>query len=278
MKIGLSSLCLLLASGAFAAPSSDVQPAFGFVSFARLHAAKFALSTPRAQAGDVLTAYFMIAQAGKDSLFGYANSETEASEATAYWSGVLKTAGIQPGAPTFADGMYRIPYKTADGRVIRGFLADSRQFPPKDEAGLRANLALARSALAKDGLTVVSTHVINVDALLPTYSILYLTKPDALAEHETRIRVLKPGEDMEFDVYRGAGVDVVQTPTTWMMVYVGPEVGYVGLIAKTAEDLDAKVAKRRELFASENKIIIAERRAAVDDPEYKFGASLYFFQ
>jgi hypothetical protein len=278
MKTVFSTLCLLLASGALAASSPDGLPSFGFVDFARLKTAKFALAKPHAQAGDVLTSYHMLAQAGKDAVFGYADNETDAAEATAYWSAVLKSAGIQPGAPSFADGMYQIPYKTADGRVIRDFLADSRQFPPKDEAGLRANMALAKAALAKDGLPVVAAHVVNVDALLPTYSLFYLTAPNDVPEHETRLRVLKPGDDIEFDVYRGAGVDVVQTPETWMMVYIGPEVGYVSMIAKTSEELDAKVAKRREFFASENKKIIAERRSAVDDPDYKFGAALYFFQ
>lgn len=275
MKTVLSSLCLLLATGAFAA---EGLPGFGSFDFASLRAAKADIAIPRAQAGDVITSYSMIAQAGKDSLFGYADNEKDAAAATAYWSGALKAAGIAAGAPTFADGMYQIPYKTADGRVLRDFLADSRQFPPKDEAGLRSNMAMAAGALNKAGLNVVATHVVDVDALLPTYQLLYLTKPDELPEHETRLRVLKPGDDIDFGIFRGAGVDVIQTPETWMMVYIGPEVGYVTLFAQTKEDLDAKVAKRRELFAGENKKVIAERREPIDDPDYKFGASLYFFQ
>src|ERR1019366_7677304 len=104
------------------------------------------------------------------------------------------------------------------------------------------------------------------------YSILYLTQPNELPEHETRLRVLKAGGDIEFDVFRGAGINVVQTPETWMMVYIGPEVGYVALSAQTREDLDARVAKRREFLAGEGKKLIAERRGIIDDPAYKFGA------
>lgn len=274
MKIVLSSVCLLLASAAYA----QGLPAFGSISFSELRETKANIASPRAQAGDVISAYHMIAQAGKDVVFGYADNDKDAAEATAYWSGVLKAAGIEPLAATFADGMYKIPYKTADGRVLRDFLADSRQFPPKDEAGLRANMALAAGALNKAGLNVVATNVVNVDALLPTYKVLYLTQPNELPEHEMRLRVLKPGDDIEFDVYRGAGVNVIQTPETWMMVYIGPEVGYVALWAASQEDLDAKVAKRRELFSSESKKVIAERRGPIDDETYKFGAALYFFQ
>ena len=274
MKIVFSSLCLLLASAAYA----QGLPAFGSISFSELRQTKTSIAIPHAKAGDVLSAYHMIAQAGKDSLFGYADNDAEAAEATAYWTGILKAAGIAAGPATFADGMYQIPYKTADGRVVRDFLADARQFPPKDEAGLRSNMALAVDALKKAGLTVVATHVLNVDAILPTYSALYLTQSTEVPEHENRLRVLKAGDDLEFDVYRGAGVNVIQTPETWMMVYTGPEVGYVTLWAASQEDLDAKVAKRRELFSSENKKVIAERREPIDDPTYKFGAALYFFQ
>lgn len=275
MKTVLSSLCLLLASGAYAA---EGLPAFGSVSFAQLREVKPDVKVPRAKAGDVLTAYHMIAQAGKDSLYGHADNEADAAEATAYWTGVLKAAGIQAGASTFADGVYQIPYATADGRVLRDFLADSRQFPPKDEAGLRSNLARSEDALNKAGLDVVSEHVLDVDGVLPTYSILYLTRPNELPEHETRLRLLKVGDDLETGIYRGAGVDVIQTPETWMMVYIGPEVGYVSLISQTQEGLDAKVVKRREFLAGEGKRLIAERRESVDNAEYKFGAALYFFQ
>lgn len=274
MKTVLSSLCLLLASGGFA----QGLPTLESISFTQLRATKTNIATPLAQAGDVISAYHMIAQAGKDVLFGYADNDADAAEAETYWSGVLKAAGIQPAVATFADGMYQIPYKTADGRVLRDFLADARQFPPKDEAGLRANMALTAAALNAAGLNVVATHVVNVDALLPTYQLLYLTQPNDLPEHEARLRVLKPGDDVEFDIYRKAGVNVIQTPEKWMMVYVGPEVGYVTLWADSPENLDAKVAARRELLTGEGKKMIAERREAIDDPTYKFGAALYFFQ
>jgi len=274
MKMVLSSLCLLLASASVA----QGFPAFGSISFSELRETKTNIATPRAQAGDVITAYHMLAQAGRDVVFGYADNAKDAAEATAYWSGVLKAAGIQPGAATFADGMYQIPYKTADGRVLRDFLADARQFPPKDEAGLRGNMALISGELNKAGLNVIAADVVNVDSLLPTYKILYLTRPDALPEHEARVRVLKPGDDIEFDIYKKAGVDVVQTPETWMMVYVGPEVGYVTLWADSADNLQTKIKAREDFLAGEGKKMIDVRLEAIDDPTYKFGAALYFFQ
>ncbi|MFI5362729.1 MAG: hypothetical protein ACHQ49_12220 [Elusimicrobiota bacterium] len=275
MRFPLSAVFLVLASGAYAA---EGMLSFGAVNFAEFAATRLEIATPRILAGDVLSSYYMIPQAGKNSLIGRAENQAEADEAISYWTGVLKTAGIQTGAATFQDGQYEIPYKTADGRVVRDFIADSRQFPPKDEAGLRSNMASTTAALKAAGLGVVSAHVLNVDALLPTYSILYLTAPNEVPEHETRLRLLKPEDEFDSSVYRDAGIDVVQTPVAWMMVYIGPEVGYVSLIARTHEELDAKVSKRREFLAGEGKKLIAERRENVDDADYKFGAALYFFQ
>ncbi|MFI5346526.1 MAG: hypothetical protein ACHQ51_09155 [Elusimicrobiota bacterium] len=277
MRIVLAASLLLLASGARAV-SSEGLPSFGTISFAQIRAIKSDLKAPRAASGDEISDYHMLAQAGKDSLYGYAQTPEQAAEATAYWSKALAGAGVQPGAATFADGMYRIPYKTADGRVIRDFLADPRQFPPKDENGLRANMALAQTALTKAGLTVVTARVINVDALLPTYSVLYLTKSDENPDHETRLRVLKPGDDLDVDVYRRAGVNVVQTPETWMMVYIGPELGYVTVIGKTQDEIAEKLAKRKEYLLSVGKTLIADKIVPLDDADYKFAAAIYFFQ
>jgi len=276
-KLLLTALCLLPASFASAAASEGL-PSFGAVSFAEIRALKSSLKAPSAKAGDEISAYHMMAQAGKDSLYGYAQKPEEAAEAISYWSEILKEAGVQVGAPTYADGLYQIPYKTSDGRVIRDFLADPKQFPPKDASGMRANMALIRSALARSGHPVVSARVINVDAILPTYSVLYLTKADENPDHEARLRVLKPGDDIDFDVYRGAGVNVIQTPETWMMVYLGAEVGYVTVIGKTQDEIAEKLAKRKDFLTSEGKRLIADKIVPLDDAEYKFAAAIYFFQ
>ncbi len=274
MRNFLAALCLLSASAVHA----QGLPAFSGVSFRQVKATRFDLPSPPSKAGDVLTDYHMLVQAGADRLFGYAQTDAEAAQATAYWTAVLKAAGVQPGAASYADGLYQIPYKTADGRVIRDFLADPRQFPPKDESGLRGNMALILSALAKSGHPVVAARVVNVDALLPTYSVLYLTEPDADPRHEARLRVLKTGDDIDFSVYRGAGVDVVQTPETWMMVYLGAEVGYVSVVGRTRDEVAEKLAKREDFLKGEGKVLIADRILPLDDAEYKFAAAIYFFQ
>lgn len=277
MKNLIAALALVLAPLA-AAAENGALPAFHFTGAAQLRAEKTEFAAPAPRPADVIVSGHMLIQAGKDSLFGFAKTPDEFAQAVAHWSGVLEAAGIEPGTPELKDGIFVLPYRTADGRVLRDFLADARQFPPKDEEGLRANMALAADALTAAGLTPVSARVVDLEYMLPTYSILYLVKPEALRERETQLRVLKPGDDIDADLLKASGVTVVQTPKPWLAVYIGPELGYVNLWAKTAEDLAAKLEKRKAFLVERGKRIVGERFFPIDDAEYKFGAGLLFFQ
>ena len=275
MKNMIAALALLLSP---LAASADALPEFRFTGASALRADLSTISAPEPRASDVIVKGHMLIQAGKDVLFGYADTPEQFAEAAAHWSEVLKNAGIEPGVAEYKDRIFTLPYRTADGRVLRAFLAEARQFPPKDDNGLRANMALARSALSAAGLTPVSARVVNLEYLLPTYSILYLTKPEAAREHEVQLRVLKPGDDIDADLIKASGVAVMQKPEPWLLVYVGPELGYVGLIAKTAEDLALRLEKRKTYLVGAGKRIVGEKLVAVDHPKYKFGAELLFFQ
>jgi hypothetical protein len=278
MKNMIAALVLLLSPLAASAEAPSL-PAFSFTGAAQLRAEKFALVAPAPRPADVIDKSHMYIQAGKDVLFGYAKTPEQFAEASSYWTEVLAAAGIQPGAPTLSKtGLFTIPYRTTDGRALRAFVAEPRQFPPKDDAGLRANMALARQALSAAGLTPVSERVVNLEYSLPTYSILYLVKPEALEEHESQIRVLKPGDDIDAGLIKASGVTLVQKPEPWILVYIGPELGYVGLIAKTAEDLALRLEKRKAYLIAAGKKIIGSKLVAVEDSEYKFGAELLFFQ
>jgi len=277
MRTILTALCLTLSSAAGAAAPAGL-PSFDATSFSQLRAQKSELKAPRTTVADAITTNHMIVNAGTNILYGFVRTPEQAAEAIVYWSKALRDMGVQTGAATYEKGLYKIPYTTQDGRVIRGFLADTLMFPPKDEAGLRANMALAQAALAKAGMNVVAARVVDVESLLPTYLVLYLTDLDANPDHEKQLRVLKPGDDLDFGIYRGAGVDIIQTPKPWMMAYIGPRVGYVSFVAKTSEDIAAKLAKRKEFLLSQGKRLIADRTEPFDHPEYKFAAAIYFFQ
>lgn len=277
MRNLIPALALLL-SPLTAAAENGALPAFRFAGAEQLRAEKTALAAPAPRPADVVSRSHMHIQAGKDVLFGYAKTPEQFAEASAYWAEVLRSAGIEPGAAAHKDGLFTLAYRTADGRALRDFMAEPRQFPPKDEAGLRANMAMASKALSDAGMAPVSARVLSLEYALPTYSILYLVRPEALREHETQLRVLKPGDDIDAGLIKLSGVTVVQKPSPWLLVYIGPELGYVGLIAKTAEDLALRLEKRKALLLAAGKKIVGHALVPVDHDEYKFGAELLFFQ
>ena len=282
MKNMLASLVLILAPLAVSAETRGL-PAFDFTGAAALHASQplVPFLQPLARPADVITQEHMLIKAGKEALFGYASTQEQFLEASGRWSQVLREAGIEPGAATLKDGIFILPYKAADGRVVRSFLADTRQFPPKDEQGLRDNMALALKALNAAGLTPVAARVVALESgsLLHTYSLLYLTKPESAREREVQLRVLKPGDDVPVELIRSVPeITVVQLPQPWLLVYVGPELGYVGLWARTPEDLAVRLAKRKEFLAELGKRVIAEKFMPIDHPVYKFGVEILFFQ
>ncbi len=236
------------------------------------------LVEPQPRPADVITRGHMHAQAGKTSLFGYADTRAEFLQAADHWARVLRDAGMEVGIPTYNEGFYVLPYRSPDGKLVREFMAEPRQFPPKDEAGLRANMALAGDALTRAGLTPISARVLKIDGLLPTYSILYLADPKARPEDEIRMRVLKPGDDIDMDMIRQSGVTMVQTPTSWMLVYIGPELGFVGMAARTMEEAELKLAKRTKFLVENGKRIIGSKIGPMGDPEWRYAVDIYFFQ
>jgi len=282
MKNLIAALVLVLSPLAASAETRGL-PAFDFTGAAALRAGQplVPFLPPQARPADVITQGHMLIQAGREVLVGHTATPEEFAEASAYWSQVLREAGIEPGQASVNSGVFTLPYKTTDGRVLRSFLAETRQFPPKDEQGLRDNMALALKALNAAGLTPVSARVVALDSgsLLPTYSLLYLTNPLEAREREVQLRVLKPGDDVPVELIRTVPeITIVQVPEPWLLVYVGPQLGYVGLWAQTPEELALRLAKRKEFLAGLGKRVIAEKFTSIDHPVYKFGVEILFFQ
>ena len=267
------ALAVLLAA---AAPAAAQLAPFDVPAAAVLKQHPIPLPSPRP--GDVITRSHMLAQAGREALFGYAENEAQFDEAVEYWSDVLISAGITPGAATFKDGFYLLPYTTRDGRVIRDFLADSRQFAPKDEAALRSDMDLARHALRTAGMKPVAASVVSLEGLLPTYSILYLTKPEDAPEKEQRLRRLKT-EGAVIDLgLLAVGGRVVSAPKPWLAVYIGPEVGTLGFAARNAAHAAEVLAARKASLAASGKRVFADAVYPHRQGDAAFAVLLYFHQ
>lgn len=276
-----AALALMLTTTAFAAGSPELR----YANIAELKA--LAADTPAAPAvndgrpvggSDVITEAHILVQAGKTVLFGYADTSEQAAAAAAYWAAALNGQGVIVGAPEFKNNFFTLPYKTSDGRVLRYFLAEPLQFPPKDEAGLRANMAATLAALGQAGLTPVAARVVNLDFLLPTYAVLYLTQPNANPALELNLRVLKSGEEMDTTVFAANGITVVQTPKPWLMVYIGPEAGYVSMAAKTEDQAKLKLQARRTYLEKAGKSILFAGVSQVDMGDYKYLIEIYFIE
>lgn len=276
MRILTPLFCAALAAPALA---SDGLPSFSYSGAAALRAALAeapAAPAPASRAADVVTQGHLFARAGRDALVGHAGTAAQADEAFAHWSGVLRAAGVTPGTPRFDDsGVWVLPYTAPAGQALRDFVADPKQFPPKDEAGLRANKALAEQALAGAGLTLVSAQVLNLEYMLPTYSLLYLTAAGPTPEKETRLRLLNARDESDFDLFR-PHVRVVQVPKPWLMLYVGSQAGVVHMGAADDAAARRKLAERRAFLTGQGLSIVAERVTPVEYPEMKFVVSLYF--
>ncbi|HAH07110.1 MAG TPA: hypothetical protein DCM05_11425 [Elusimicrobia bacterium] len=265
---------------AFALANQAAAEPFSYVGVQQLQQLDLAVPSVKAEASqDKIEKSHLFAQCGRKVLFGYADSDAEYAEALAYWTKVLAEAGIQAGKPTFEHGMYLLPYE-AGGLVLRDFRAEPKQFKPKDEASLRENMNLIANALHARGLPIVAAKVVNLEFMLPTYSLYYLTKPEEREETETQARVLKPGEDIDFDLLTEKGVDIVQKPEPWMMVYVGKEVGFVSRLAKDQAEAEKKLKERVELLTKMGKVFIGSRIHPLTEPfeDYKLLVNIYFYQ
>lgn len=276
----MNRLLPLLVAAALPVSAAERLPDFAFTGAAALKAAAATaeLPAPTSAPADEIARGHMHAQAGRQVLFGYAKSAGEFTEAAIHWGQVLREAGLITGDPEFrADiGMWTLPYVSRDGRAIRDFMADPRQYAPKDDAALRADMEKSRQAAEAAGLGVISARVLKLDGMLPSYTLLYLTKPRPKAEREVRLRLLDArGSDIDAAPFRGH-VTVVSQPKPWLMVYTGPQVGQVSMGAKDEESARKKLAARKEFLTGQGMTILAESVEPYEDELVKFVVTLSF--
>lgn len=254
---------------------------FRYVSPSLIRADNAPVPVFKSEAQDRTTKAHLLVQCGDDTLLGFAKTDAEYKEAVAYWRGVLAGAGLTAGEPRIDGDMYFIPYASPDGRVLRRFVADARQFKPKDEAALRENMDATVGAMGSAGLRIVQSGVLELEYMLPTYAVYYLTEKKETRERETQVRVLARGEDIDFDIVEGA-VTILQKPKSWMMVYLGPEVGQVWRIGKTREEIEKKLAERVAWLVEHGATMIGSRIHEIPEADrwdgYRYVSMSYFFR
>jgi len=274
----------------FAVAALRAEPTLSSVDLETLHFSQlrqnagFRPVQVKAVPQDRVTQLHLLPDGGNYTLIGWADNQAQFKEAAAMWTEILRRAGMKPGEPKLQNGTYTIPYASPSGLVLRRFFADPKQFKPKDEVSLRENRDMVLAKLNAAGVAVVASYVANLDGMLPSYAVYYLTKADFSTElglTESRVRILRRGGDIDFDILENAGVRVLQKPEPWILVYHGRAIGWNTGVAKTREEAEKKLAERVKYFTEQGKQIIGSRIHAFEPGEageYRFFFNLYLFQ
>jgi len=229
-----------------------------------------------------ITGLHLLPNCGNNKLMGFADTAEEFKAAAAVWKKVLAEAGIKITGITFEGGAYTISYRSADGRILRSFIADSRQFPPKNETLLKENMAMISGKMKDSGLAVIAAYIADVkDVMPPTYYLYYLTKPVQNTYREIQARILAPQMDIDFDMLEKTNIKIIQKPGSFLMVYIGSGIGAIAKFAKTQSDIERKIQEHRKFLETYGMEYIGSKIISItEDPplDYKYMAKIYFFQ
>ncbi|MDD5656925.1 MAG: hypothetical protein PHF00_06680 [Elusimicrobia bacterium] len=275
----------LAAAAAFCAPPAAAQTAgFGQVSLPQLRRAAASAASapgapvaPAALAYERLTAGHLAAQTARHELLSFTQNLAQHKAFAAMWTKILARAGFTPGQPKY-DLLSVLPYSGNEGLVIRDFMAEPRQFKPKDEADRIANMEKIAKLAGKNGLPVFAAFLLDFNWHLPTYSLYYTTPAKARPEEEIRLRFLRYEGKLDTSILtEKAGVKVLQTVDDYLTVYLGPQAHVVQRSANTRKELDERMDELKKLIAGQGgKFLDAVVREMPPGSWRKFEADLYF--
>lgn len=225
----------------------------------------------------------LLAQASGSRLSTYADTEAQFGEFLALWQPILEKFGMKVTGAEFKNNYGILKYESPDGSVIRDFMAENLSYNALDSAEVANLQHQLLEPLEQAAMTPIASFTIKHEAFRPTFNIYYLTKPEENADHEQRLRQLKNGEDIDFDLLTGA-VKLVKKDSSFSLVYIGRELGFKTRLAANEAGIASKLADYRKFLAENKKEFIASRTAKLDTPIVFSGGTLnyyvniYFFQ
>lgn len=235
--------------------------------------------------GEIAAKLYLLAQTSKSRLYTYAKTEAEFKEFTDMWTPILAKFAMKVIARTYDPkvGFGTLQYVSSDGSVVREFMADGMNYDALSQPAMEKLKHELLEPLEQAGMTPVAVLDIKNEIFRPTFRIYYLTKPEENQDHEIRLRQLKNGDDIDFELLAGA-VNIVKKDRTFSLVYIGKLLGYKSKLA--ADELTATmgVAKYKEFLTEQKKEFIASSIFKLDEPftvgehTYKYAYSVYFFQ
>ncbi|OGR44831.1 MAG: hypothetical protein A2X35_05925 [Elusimicrobia bacterium GWA2_61_42] len=283
-KLSLIAAAMLCASSVSAAELSYLSA--GSIKSLQIAVPAPVLETETAKCDHVsgeITQLHLLAQASKSQLFSFADTEAQFNEFKAMWQPILEKFGMKVTSAEYKDNFGVIKYESPDGRVVREFMGERMNYDALSAEAMKKEQHMLLESLEKSGLTPVAAFTIKHAAFRPTFNVYYLTKADENQDHETQLRQLKNGEDIDFDLLAGA-VTLVEKDASFSMVYIGKLLGSKSKLAADEAGIAAKLADYKKFLAENKKEFIAAKTVKLDEPftigehTYKYFVNIYFFQ
>ncbi|MEF3280368.1 MAG: hypothetical protein K6357_05315 [Elusimicrobiota bacterium] len=230
-----------------------------------------------------ITKPHLIANASKKILFGYVKNDTEYKEFIDMYTKLLKDNDFKISEIKKEGEMVMITYFAHSQMAVRRFIDDDLNYNAKDDNEISKIMNETIAELEKNGMKVIGKYIVKTDFLRPTFMIYYLTEVKDFAEKEIRLRLLKKGEDIDFDLLENS-VKIIRKDTSFSMLYIGKELGFVSKLATDEANAISKLNEYKKFLNDNNKQFINHKIKPLNEPftsgdtTFKFLLNIYFFQ
>ena len=225
----------------------------------------------------------LLAQASKNVLFTYADTEAQFGEFVAKWTPILNKFGIKVAGTEYKNQFGILKYESPDGRVVRDFMAENLNYDALSSTTMAKLQHELIEPLEQAGMTPIASFFIKNEVFRPTFNIYYLTKPEENMDHEVQLRQLKNGEDIDFDLLDGK-VSIVRKDASFSMVYIGKLLGFKSKLATDTAAAAVGLENYKKFLAENKKEFIASKVLKLDEPftsgdhTFNYLLNMYFFQ
>lgn len=284
-KLAMIAAAMLSVSALSAAELTDI-------SIGDIKTSKIEVPAPVLQRNDAakcnhvsgeITKLHLLAQTSKKVLFTYAKTEAEFKEFTDKWTPILGKFGLKVTGTEYKNEFGTLKYESPDGLVVRDFMAENMNYDALSSTTMAALQHELLEPLEQAGMTPIAAFNIKHEALRPTFSIYYLTKPEENMDHELQLRQLKNGDDIDFDLLTGA-VTLVKKDASFSMIYIGKLLGFKTKLAADEAGIAVKLADYKKFLTENKKEFIASKTYKLDPPiaysdvKLNYLVNIYFFQ
>ena len=277
-KILMTAAVLALSGGAYAGELNLNSTGFGELSPGRLELSGLELPAPDAvvRAGESRGCYYgvitsklhLLARTAKSQLYVFADTELLFREFTDLWTPILVRSGLKTTGAAYKDTFGTLDYRSADGSVLRDFMAENLRYNALDPAEVEKVREELLSGLEKAGLTPAASFSLDNELFRPrTFNIYYLTKPAEDPAHEVRLRHLvnADGGALDLDLVAGA-VRIVREDAPFSLVYIGKELGFHGGWSDTGAGAKVKLEEYKKLLIENGAEFIGAKIIKLDKP------------